>query len=320
MHLINRFKGEDPRNTLPKQGAPGLYEVTFVLRRPGFSLNPEGQISFAAGTEGDSHLAISKPAFAPPGNPDADRVMISGNTADGRFTFLGFPNKKGFLGKLVTTPFQANTRQHAEEIAYRAICSSLSDISLNLDIPLDIASRETKELVTGNVQLSLRSPYSIAPLAINPTSLLITDYRYYASLYREAMITNSPVFEYLCLFKIVEALQWRRRRLQNAATKNGTAYTAPREVLPSSDGEVNVWLRTIFPAWRELDLSTLQSSVPADVQGRPFEEVINRTLRPLRDSSAHALFTDTGELTISSDDLLRTIASCQMHREADDQE
>jgi hypothetical protein len=113
LHLINRFKGQDPRNAIPKQGSPGLYEVTFVLRRPGYSLIPEGEISFSSGTTGDSHLAMSKPAFSPPGNPGAEQLLISGNTADGPFTFLGSPNAKGFLNKLVTVPFHANNRQHA---------------------------------------------------------------------------------------------------------------------------------------------------------------------------------------------------------------
>lgn len=110
--------------------------------------------------------SVSPPIF-PPGNPDADQVYIYGQTEDGTFEFKGFPNDKGFLGKLVTTPFQAKSRAHAEEIAYRAIASPLSSMSLHLDIPLEVGHRETKELATGSIQISFVSPYLEAPMAIS---------------------------------------------------------------------------------------------------------------------------------------------------------
>jgi hypothetical protein len=146
LHMMYHFKGDDPRNALPPGGTPGLYEVTFILHRPGYKLQGEHNFSFSSGLRGDSHLAISKPAYAPPGNPDADQILIGGNTEDGHFQFTGFPNEKGYLGKLVTAPFKAKDRAHAEGIAYRAIASSLSNMSLHLDIPLEIGVRETKEL------------------------------------------------------------------------------------------------------------------------------------------------------------------------------
>lgn len=157
--MLYRFKGDDPRNTLPLGGSPGLYEVTFILHRPGYKLQQEHQLSFSSGLRGDSHLAISKPAFSPPGNPDADHIRIVGITEDGQFEFIGLPNEKGFLGKIVTAPFQAKDRGHAEEIAYCALASPLSNMSLHLDIPLEIGYRETKELSNGSVSISFVSPW-----------------------------------------------------------------------------------------------------------------------------------------------------------------
>jgi hypothetical protein len=62
------------------------------------------------------------------------------------------------LGKLVSSPFRANSRQHAEEIAYRAISSSLSDFSSHLDIPRNRHYRDEgyvdgqhKDFVSGSV-------------------------------------------------------------------------------------------------------------------------------------------------------------------------
>src|SRR6266436_3513611 len=137
---VNQFRDPgDPRNISGPQGLPGKYTVTFILARPGFNLLPEGQHSFANGLRGDSHLAMSKPAFSPPGNPDADQIMMQGITEDGTFVFTGLPNERGFLGKIISEPFDANNLHDAEAKAHRALASSLSNWSLDLDIPLSVA-------------------------------------------------------------------------------------------------------------------------------------------------------------------------------------
>lgn len=304
-HQIFRFKEGDPRNDLPIEGAPGDYKVVFVLKRPGYPLHPERQISFSSGHLGDSHVAISKPAFAPPGNPDADQMRIAALTEDGRFEFVGVPNKRGFLGKIFSLPFRAPNRLRAEEMAYRAIAPSLSEISMHLDVPLEIAQVETTELLTHNVNLSFVTPNLETPLAINPSSTLMPDYRGFASLYREAMNTNSPVYGFLCLFKMIEALRARRTRLERAARRQGTVYLRPSEVFPTSNAEVKVWLDGLFYARPEWDLMSLETAVPQEVRGRTIESVVQDVLAPLRVDVAHALFTGKGgELTNSSDELL----------------
>jgi SEC-C motif len=306
LHMLYRFKGDDPRNALPLAGTPGLYEVTFILHRPGYKLQGEHHFSCSSGLRGDSHLAISKPAYAPPGNPDADQILIAGLTEDGQFQFTGLPNEQGHLGKFVSAPFFAKDRGHAEEIAYRAIASSLSNMSIHLDIPLEIGVRETKELANGSTSISLVSPYLAAPMAINATANFGSEFRSYAALYREALNTDTPVYQFLCLFKIIEALRARRTRLTREAKKNGGAYTSPTEQMPTTDAEVRLWLEGLFYVRREFDLSTFQSAVPIDLRGRLAPDVIENVLNPLRIHVAHALFGNGGELPLSSDDLTHT--------------
>jgi hypothetical protein len=306
MHVLYRFKGDDPRNSLPLGGSPGLYEVTFILHRPGYKLQQEHQVSFSSGLRGDSHLAISKPAFLPPGNADADQILIVGATEDGQFEFIGLPNEKGYLGKIITKPFRADNRSHAEEIAYRALATPLSNMSLHLDIPLEIGVRETKEISNGSLSMSFVSPYLEAPMAINATSNFGAEFRSNAALYREALNTNSPVYQFLCLFKIVEALGARRKRLAREAKRKHTSYISPDEVLPNTPAEVKSWLEGLFYIRRPLDLSALDSAVPQDFRGRKATDVIETDLKPLRDNAAHALFGSGGELPLSSDDLAHT--------------
>jgi hypothetical protein len=169
-----------------------------------------------------------------------------GQTEDGLFEFIGLPNAEGFLGKLVSIPFYARDRGHAEEIAYRVISSSLSGMSLRLDIPLDIAHREIKEMANESAQISFVSPDLAAPMAIHATAALQLEFRSFASLYREALNTNSPVYELLCLFKIVEALYARRARLAKSAKRQQIPYNSPIEVLPTTNLEIGIWLEGAF--------------------------------------------------------------------------
>ena len=121
MHVVNQFPDDDPRSSIPSQGAAGVYEVVFVLKRPGFPLVGERQISFSSGLRGDSHLGICPPAFTPPGGKDVDRILLRSVGDEGQFEFIGTANQNGFLGKFTSRPIQARDRFHAEEIAFRAL-------------------------------------------------------------------------------------------------------------------------------------------------------------------------------------------------------
>jgi hypothetical protein len=306
IHIINRFKDGDPRNAIPASGGEGLYEVVFVLHRPGYQLMPEGRFSFSSGLEGDSHLAISKPAFSPPGNPDAAQIKIFATNDDGYFEFTGFPNKNGYLGKVQSAPFQAPNRIKAEEMAYRALLPSFSEMSLHLDIPMEIYQRETIELRTSNVQASIVTPQIPAPMAINPTSTSTADFRGVASLYREAMNSNSPVFAFLCLYKIIEMLRARRKKVERLAKQLGNSYSPPTEILPVDLNDIRAWVTKLFytrPAW---DLMALESAVPPEFRGKPIAEVVNDALNPLRINVAHGLFSKKGDLELSADELLHS--------------
>ena len=305
MHVVNQFPDDDPRSSVPAQGTPGLYEVVFVLKRPGFPLVGERQVSFSNGLLGDSHLGIRPPAYTPPGGHDVDRILLQAVGHDGRFEFIGTANQKGFLGKITSRPIQARDRFHAEELAYRALAPSLSEFSLQLDIPLEIAQIETKDLSTESCHVTITVPYFDVPMIVAPQSRTEPDFRGIASLYREALNSNSPVYQFLCLFKIIEALRARRKKIQRAAKATGTAYTpvAP-EFFPATHREIRVWLEALFYVRPEWSLVALDSAVPSEVRGKSFDEVVANLLKPLRDNIAHALFEDTGlELTISYDDL-----------------
>jgi hypothetical protein len=306
--VVNQFRDpKDPRNIGGPQGLPGKYAVTFVLARPGFNLLPEGQHSFARGLRGDSHLAVAKPAFSPPGNPDADQILIKGTTEDGNFVFTGFPNQRGFLGKVVSEPFDANSFHDAEAKAHRALASSLSTWAVHLDIPLYVVQTESFEVRTENTQTSILTPYSEVPLAVGPTANLLPEFRGYASLYREALNSNSSVYQFLCLFKMVEAMLKRRARLGAEARKAGQPFTRKHETIPATtDAAAITWLNAIFSIRPNWDQMALASLFPSEVAGKSFQYVIDKVLYPMRVDIAHAILSQSGDLTLTVDELLHT--------------
>ena len=320
---VNQFRDpEDPRNLGGPQGLQGKYKVIFVLGRPGFNLSPEGQYSFASGLRGDSHLAITKPAYSPPGIPGADQIRIKGTTEDGNFEFIGLPNDRGFLGKIESEPFDAAGFNDAERKAHRALGSSLSNWSVHLDIPLHVVQVESTELRTGNTQTSLFTTHLEVPFAMMPTANLEPEFRGYASLYREAMSSNSAIYQFLCLFKMIEGMSKRRARLGREARKAGKQFTRPHENIPAELSVATPWLNAIFPIRREWDPMALTSIFPDEVLGKSFQYVIDKVLYPLRVDIAHAISSQTGELTLSVDELLHTqnlnkwlpLAKCMVRR------
>jgi len=77
------------------QGTRGLYSAVLTLSRPGIRPLPEYEQLPSTALRGDSHIAMAKPAFSPPGNPGATEIQMT--SAAGELIFSGHPNDAGFL-------------------------------------------------------------------------------------------------------------------------------------------------------------------------------------------------------------------------------
>ncbi|OLC41832.1 MAG: hypothetical protein AUH43_23860 [Acidobacteria bacterium 13_1_40CM_65_14] len=135
---------------------------------------------------------------ARPDDPIVAMTMYSESSA-GRIEFVGRPNKKGFLGR-VEGELQANNLLDAERRAYRTLAPALSDWSAQLDIPLRIWRIHVTAVETGATQISVINPF-VEATVLSPTGILSPEYRGFSSLYREALESNSPAYQFLCLFK-----------------------------------------------------------------------------------------------------------------------
>ena len=291
----------DPRNLGGPHGLPGLYSVVFTFSRPGYSELPEYKLSFERGLEGDSHLAIVPPAFSRPDLTSDTQVKIDCTTAEGLFVCFGIPNKKGFLGKVRFEPFQAESFTDAHAKAMRALAAGLSHMTLFLDIPLHIQQVDIRELRTENQELSYIIWPREAPLVAMPVLPLPVDFRNYASLYREALNSNSAPYQLLCYFKIIEGLRARRNRRAVEARKRGEVPPSlPRIKLPKNRSEQLAWLKSLFPVGYEWDDLTIGSVFIPGVAGRNAEDVVRNELRGLRLKIAHAVL-DSGEPGVELD-------------------
>ncbi len=298
------FKDGDARNDLPLGGGPGRYRVVFTLARPGYVPKPENEVDFSPDIPGDSHLAIAAPAFTPPGLPSATAIKVYTTTDVGQLVFVGHANAKGFLGRL-ETELEAPNLAEAERRAYRLLAPSLSNWSAHLDIPLYVWRILVTEVASGCAQVTMVNPFDEMPFALGGNASMSAHYRAFVSLYREALESNSRVYQFLCLFKIAEGL--RNRRTQLAATakaKGDVVPSRPSERIPKAPVEFAPWLDAIYPGRRSWDPTALDSVFVAEALGRKINDLLDKELVDLRNDVAHALSDSTGSLTLVVDEAL----------------
>lgn len=304
-HLISAFRFRDPadpRNRSGPAGLAGAYKVTFVLNRPGYALLPERQHSFVSDNlKGDSHLAITRPAFITPQNEGADQIRVYTNTSAGRFEFDGYPNERGFLGKLVLNSVDALGFDDAELKAFRALAPTLSTWAIQRDIPLRVFQIDSTEINTGNSRTSLVTPWLEMVFAVPPEGNMTDEFRRYASLYREALNSDTPAYQFLCFFKIIEGVQGRRARMAADARSRGEQPKRHEERLPADRADCGHWLGAIFYSRPPWDRMTIEQIFLTEVLGKKFSHIIDSQFRPLRVRIAHALL-DSGEPTLLADE------------------
>ena len=287
--------------THPK-GSPGKYKIIFTLSKPWIVLLAPNVVNFDPDMDGDSYIHLPNDPTSP---GTFQRMQISGSTPEGMFVFTGYPNKSGALGRFVCE-IEALNFADAEKKTFRALASFLSSWSTQLDIPIDIIRVHITELSTESVQVDFVVPYPTIPFVLKPEEGLDVEFRGYASLYREALDSSSLIYRFLCFFKIIEAIKTRRKRLGQEARSKGNILKRPIEVVPSDESHFIPWLNGIFHPKRNWDKLDLDLIFLNEIRGKKFNWIIEKFLNPLRVDIAHAIFSETGELGLSADELLHS--------------
>lgn len=306
MQLIVRpcyKKSDDPRNDGGLDGLPGEYMVFFVLDRPGFQLYDEYKCDFTPSQKdnfnrGNSHLKIKN--FAKDIRDSC--VMIDVMNNNRQFAFIGCPNEKGFLSTF-KVKLNASSLSDAEQKAYSALSPLLSNYSVFLDIPLYISEIHVTEVRTQTLCMTKINPFREVTISFDIPfeGGYAEEFLFCASLYREALNSNSCNYQYLCFYKIIEIAIRYVKSLNFKAKKSGKPAIDCNERIPKDTHEQINWLNYIYPfksQWsqKELDIIFLKEAVD-----KKLNSVIQNQLRPIRVDIAHA-FLDSGKLTLLVDE------------------
>lgn len=294
--------GEKPEESGGKiRGASGLYNVQLLLSRPGYPFTAEREHKFIDDIVGDSHIVIAKPAKERKPE-DVDHVELQATGHGKQIIFKGIPNDKGYLGKLIVAQVAATGFDSAEATVYEALAPFLSAWALHLDIPVHVETIQVTNLQTHTHSLRVRTPSFEMTFAGGVSPQLTDEFCEYASLYREGMNSNSGFYRFLCFYKILESLNVRRGRINEAAKKAGQPIHRPREVMPRNEVELVALLKEVYPWRQQWDTFALTQIMPAEAMGKRLNGIREKYLNPLRIGIAHALLK-SGEIRITLDKL-----------------
>ena len=272
--------------------------MVFILGRPGYPLLPEREFVGSHQNHGNSHVIISSGATGAGTRPE---IRITTRTADGDFELTGTANESGFLGTIVAESVFAEDARDAKLKVSRAIAVSLNDWSADLDVPLYVEQTETLDLKTGGSYTDIRGPYHEVRLHPHNPRPVTPEFLLHASLYREALNSNTRRYQFLCFYKIIEAIYARRKRLMAESKARREAVRSIVERLPSDNHERIPWLDALFPLHPVWNPRTLEPIFLPEAIGKKFHRIVDDYLRPIRNAIAHSVL-DEGELVLLPDD------------------
>jgi hypothetical protein len=213
------FQHEGEASPRSHVGDPGEYEVTFTLLPPGQAAEKitnenARQIVEVADKKlpGDSHLVLCSPETARTAS-DADvscavDVGVNRLEAETGITMISLvSNDSGRASKI----FVATTAENFDDAEHRACfeaSSLLSDFAFKLDIPLRIAHTHIEEISTKHTRTGYVRQFGYRSLANLPefeagrssikTVIKASAYHALASIYREALNSDSVFYQVLC--------------------------------------------------------------------------------------------------------------------------
>jgi hypothetical protein len=298
----NIRRGEDPNAAFQNQ--LDNYKITFTLSRHALD---QQNLDFQGGG-GDSFVQIAKPESERTAQ-DPDRVVIfsAHTTPSGveKIEVEGIPNKAGRLGQCVVE-VRAASFSEADRIAFSAVSGFFSMLSFELDVPVRLGQFNIEQTSSQNASMTYTCPYPDVHLTAAGTDLNTTPYvQSLLSLYREGINSNSMNYQFLCWYKVVEGITWKRTEelsAQSAAAKAGFALKN-QEVLPSTKEEMRKGLVGILPLLDPAGTvdERWDHAVPNEVLGWRFNRIRQEKLEPIRNKIAHMLSEPGGDLSLSPD-------------------
>lgn len=293
LHTRGAKKGE-PRQ-VPSHLLQDNYRVVLTLNRT----EPEFRtLSFEANLTGDSNIHFAKAATERAAG-DCDQMAISFGHGNQTLEITGTANTHGRLSKLlIETP--APGFLEAEALAFGAASPFLSAMAFDLDVPVRLGQIDVTQMSTGNTSMTYNCPYSDMVPAGNEfnnapyiQSLM--------SLYREGINSNSPNYQFLCWYKIVEGINVRRA--EETKVSKAPLPMKLSERLEQTRVQQRERLAEAFPMIQLVGASDSRwdEVVPEEVLNWKFNRVREQKLEPVRNRIAHMISEPSGDLSLSPD-------------------
>jgi hypothetical protein len=293
LYAQGRRKGEEPQ--LPRQDSQDNYGIVLTLSR---TVSTSHELTFEPLVPGDSFVQLIKPkSERVPADPD-ELVIFFGHGSH-RLEIAGKANDEGRLSKL-SVQMPAQSFPDAENIAFGAISPFLSAVAFELDVPIRVAQLDVTQISSRTSSMTYTCPYpnmTLTGLDQNNTPYVQS----LMSLYREGINSNSPNYQFLCWYKILEGANAKREA--ETLVLKAPLHLALPERLEHNKIEQRKRLVEVFPNIRAFgtDDAAWDDLVPSEVMGWKFNRVREKKLEPLRNRIAHMISEASGDLSLSPD-------------------
>lgn len=174
------------------------------------------------------------------------------------------PNRSGRLAQIRLT-VTADDFSSAENEAFDAVMPTLSRIAFQADTPLEVTAISLTERATQTRQLRTTLVGAVHP-APEIAETTTPELRMFLAAYREGLNGNSPLYQALSFYKILEgATKFHTNRVR-AAKKRGEAAPADpmaRQIPVDPDGlaDVTVWSRDNFMPYLGKSFAEIRDAV-----------------------------------------------------------
>ncbi|MHB1904618.1 MAG: methylamine utilization protein MauJ [Ferrimicrobium sp.] len=230
-------------------GSPGLYDVVFVLGVPGIK-SVKTKLDFEALiADGDSLLKGAEL-----------RVNLDSNSSN---VARLVPNTQGRLAQVHLT-VTADSFSTAEKEAHDQIMVVLSRIAFEADTPLEATAVLLTEQTTQTRTLGATIIGTVQP-APTLSGSIGDGLRSLLAAYREGLNSNSPLYQALSFYKVIEGVETFRISRARAAKNGGQAQasTLPK-VIPSHAKdlpEMTEWVRSLFTPYLGMTFAEVKGSL-----------------------------------------------------------
>jgi len=265
----------------PHRGSPGVYDVVLILGIPGLT-SVTTSINLDESLVGGDSLLVGA---------GLELRLDSGTGVAG--TAQVIPNREGRLAQ-VRASIQADDFAAAERLIHNLVVPTLSLLAFHADVALETTGMLLTEHATQIKRFSTTMLGTFQP-APTPVGVLTPPLRLLLATYREGLNSNSPLYQALSFYKVLEHVKALATQQRRSAARAGQTVTDPIERrLPTDLAD--------FPEHTEWEVEVF-----AGYLGKTYTEVRTALTDTIRNAVAHL----TPGRDVRSADLLADIQACR---------